>query len=70
MWLIKMSLSVPRYWMHNYEIKNRNGKTLKDLMTEKYMPIPKHWKFIGKMSIFDKAYFGIIPRKDNHYSDE
>ena len=56
--------------MHDYKIKNKNGKTLKDLMTEKDMPIPRHWKFISKMSIFDKAYFGIIPRKDNHYSDE
>ena len=29
--------------MHNYEIKNKDGKTLKDLMEEKYLKIPNEW---------------------------
>ena len=33
------------------------------------MPIPK-WNFVGKMSIFDKAYFGIIPDIIGHKPDE
>ena len=34
------------------------------------MPVPQEWKDIEKMSIFDKAYFGIIPDIANHKSDE
>ena len=29
--------------MHDYNIKNRDGKTLKDLMFENNMPIPNEW---------------------------
>ena len=56
--------------MHNYNIKNKNGKTLKDLMIENYMPILNEWQDVDKMSIFDKAYFGIIPDIAEHRSDE
>ena len=31
---------VPRYWMHNYEIKNMDEKTLKDMMIDNKMPVP------------------------------
>lgn len=26
--------------MHSFDIKNIDGKTLKDMMIEKYMPVP------------------------------
>ena len=47
--------------MHNYKIKNRSNKTLKDLMIENNMPIPQFWDKNENMTIFDKAYFGIVP---------
>ena len=40
MWLTKRSCLIPRQWMHDYIIKNKDGKTLKDIMTENNMPIP------------------------------
>lgn len=40
MWLTKKYNMVPKYWMHDYSIKNKEGKTLKDLMIDHYMPIP------------------------------
>ena len=40
MWLTKQQKLVPRWWMHNYDIKNKDGKTLKDLMIGFLMPIP------------------------------
>ena len=40
MWLTLNKCLVPKWWMHDYDIKNKDGKTLKDLMMEKYMPIP------------------------------
>ena len=40
MWLTKESKLIPKCWMHNYYIKNEEGKTLKDLMIEYYMPVP------------------------------
>ena len=41
MWLTCWENSlVPRYWMHDYDIKNCGGKTLKDLMKYNYMPVP------------------------------
>ena len=39
-------------------------------MIENKMPIPYEWQDINKMSIFDKAYFGIIPNINNHNPDE
>ena len=36
--------------MHNNEIKNNLGKTLKDLIKEYEMPLPQEWKNINKMS--------------------
>ena len=33
----------PREWMHNYDIKDINDKTLKDYLEDNYLPIPKHW---------------------------
>ena len=56
--------------MHNYDIKNKDGKTLKDLMIEKYMPAPNHYQNINEMSIFDKAYFRIVPDINGHKADE
>ena len=47
--------------MHNYDIKNKEGKTLNMLMIEKQMLVPERWDNIKEMSIFDKAYFGIVP---------
>ena len=52
--------------MHNYDIKNDDNKSLKDLIIENHMPIPHEWNNINEMSIFDKAYFGIIPDIDDH----
>ena len=34
------------------------------------MPIPHEWKNEDNMSIFDKAYFGIIPDINGHKPDE
>ena len=35
-------------------------------MFKYHMPIPNEWQDINKMSIFDKAYFGIIPEINGH----
>ena len=32
MWLTKKNYLIPRQWMHNYDIKNINNRTLRDLM--------------------------------------
>ena len=56
--------------MHNYEIKNKWDKTLKDLMIENNLPIPYHWDHNRDMTIFDQAYFGIIPDIKGHKPDE
>lgn len=40
MWLINQGILVPKYWMHDYNIKNATGQTLKDLMIKEKMPIP------------------------------
>ena len=29
--------------MHSYDIKDKEGKTLKDIMIENHMPIPSEW---------------------------
>ena len=34
------------------------------------MPIPNEWKNKEKMTIFDQAYFGIIPNISGHNPDE
>ena len=39
-------------------------------MLDNYMPVPKEWHNEDKMSIFDKAYFGIIPDINGRQSDE
>ena len=39
-------------------------------MMEHYMPIPQKYNNKLTMSIFDKAYFGIIPNIKGHNSDE
>ena len=56
--------------MNNYEIKNKHSKTLKNFMIHFHMPIPQEWQDIDKMSIFDKAYFGIIPDIEGHKPEE
>ena len=43
MWLTKKYHLVPKHWMHNYNIRNKYDKTLKDLMEEKYLEIPNEW---------------------------
>ena len=42
----------PREWMHSYNIKDINGKTLKDYLEYNYLLIPKHWKD-NDITIFD-----------------
>ena len=44
---------VPKQWMHDYDIKNKDNKSLKDLMIEQHMPVPQHWENINDMTIFD-----------------
>ena len=39
--------------MHSYDIQNKDGKTLKDLMSKNTMPIPYHWEDNEDMTIFD-----------------
>ena len=56
--------------MHGYNIVDKYRDTLKDIMIKRYMPIPHEWKNKQEMTIFDKAYFGIIPEIDNHKSGE
>ena len=36
MWLTKQNKLIPRQWMHTYNIKNKDGKTLKDIMEEQH----------------------------------
>ena len=52
--------------MHNYNIKNIYRNTLRALMIDNKMPVPQEWENESKMSIFDKAYFGIIPKINGH----
>ena len=40
MWLTLDYYIIPKQWMHDYNIRNEDGKTLKDLMIENNMPIP------------------------------
>ena len=35
-------------------------------MLDYYMPVPYEWEDINYMTIFDKAYFGIIPDITNN----
>ena len=56
--------------MHNYDIKNKEGQILKDLATKNKIILPDNWENKWKMTIFDKAYFGIIPNRFGHKSDE
>ena len=39
-------------------------------MVKHIMPIPHKWEDESKMSIFDQAYFGIIPDINGHKPDE
>ena len=39
-------------------------------MIEKYMPAPNHYQNINEMSIFDKAYFRIVPDINGHKTNE
>ena len=52
--------------MHDYNIKNKDRKTLKDLMIENHLPIPHKWENRFEMSIFDKTYFGVTPFDKGH----
>ena len=56
--------------MHNYNIRNNRYDKLDDLMKYYNGTFPYEWQDINKMSIFDKAYFGIIPDIEGHKSDE
>lgn len=56
--------------MHNYIIKDIFRITLKHYMTAYHMPVPTEWKDENKMTIFDKAYFKIIPDINGHKPEE
>ena len=56
--------------MHSYDIKDKIGCSLDHSMYMFLRPVPKHWKNEDEMSIFDKAYFGIIPDITNHKPEE
>ena len=60
----------PREWMHGYNIRFYYNYTLKDRLKNKNLPIPRHWINDDKMTIFDKACFGIIPDIGKHKPDE
>ena len=55
--------------MHNYSIKDKYDKTLKDYLYDSCLPIPYNWND-NNMTIFDKACYGIIPDITGHKSDE
>ena len=40
MWLTYEHCLVPKYWMHDYNIKDYRWRSLKDLMIENKMPVP------------------------------
>ena len=39
--------------MHEYDIKAKNNKSLKDYLKYNCLPIPKHWQENENMTIFD-----------------
>ena len=43
MWLAKQFYLVPKYWMHDNNIKNDIGETLNDIMINHNMPVPHEW---------------------------
>ena len=59
----------PRCWMHNYDIKDKDGKTLKDFLEDSNLPVPYHWHD-EDMTIFDQACFGIVPDITGHDPNE
>ena len=59
----------PKEWMHNYNIKNVDGKTLKDYLKEYNLPIPRHWHE-DDMTPFDRLMFNEIPDITGHKPDE
>ena len=58
--LAEQEIMPPRECMHNYDIKNVDGRTLKDYLEAYYLPVPYHWRD-DDMTIFDKACYGEIP---------
>ena len=43
---------------------------LKDIIIEECMPYPLHWENDEDLTIFDQAYFGIIPDITEHKPEE
>ena len=43
MWLTQKQCLIPKNWMHIYDIKNFEEKTLKDIMIRQYVPVPNEW---------------------------
>lgn len=45
MFIAKNQFIPPQNWMHNYNIKNKDNKTLKDILKENHLPVPLKWKY-------------------------
>ena len=43
MWLVKKGKLIPREWMHSFDIKNIDGKTLKEVMIDSCVPVINNW---------------------------
>ena len=41
------------YWMHDINLANNNGNSLKAFLRNRRLPVPLEWKQKDKMSIFD-----------------
>ena len=65
MFIAKNQFIPPQNWMHNYNIKNKDDKTLKDILKENNLPVPLKWKYNKIYEKFNQACFRIIPTKDN-----
>ena len=50
MWLVKKGKLIPREWMHSFDIKNIDGKTLKEVIIDSSAPVPTEWQDIDKMN--------------------
>ena len=55
--------------MHNVNIKNKKGESIRSLLHKNMLPVPHHWNN-DDMTIFDRACYGVIPELGNHKPDE
>ena len=46
--------------MHDINLKNNKGDTIKSNLQKHKLPVVNHWHD-DDMTIFDKAYFKIVP---------